>query len=159
MTEDTDTPEVSTLPEVKRPASRRKPTPPTIDTGEQAAAARLAAVQREVEKAKEAARTQWEDDCAFAKKNGCPPPPKKNPQFGDKSKAFVQWLHDYRHDEFVKRYGVIRKGKVPVVTTNRETGLDEVTGYRETYFATRKTHLTEVENSDRTLGDDMDWNA
>jgi hypothetical protein len=119
----------------------------------------MAAVSREVEKARDDARKQWQEDCDFAKKTGCPMPPKKNPQFGDKSPAFVEWLHQYRFEEFCKRYGVIRKGKKPVIKTNPETGMEEVVGYADTYFATRKTHLTEVDNSERTLGDDMDWNA
>ncbi len=132
---------------------------PVIPSEAQQDESRLAAVQRDVANGKALAKTQWDDDCAFAIRTGCPPPPKKNPQFGDKSPAFVEWLHKYRHEEFLKRYGVIRRGKVPVVATNPETGIDEVTGYRETYFATRKTHLTEVVSTNSNLGDDMDWNA
>lgn len=99
------------------------------------------------------------DDAAFARKTGCPPPPKKNPQFGDKTPAYVDWLHRYRYDAWVDRYGVIGKAKVPVVETNPDTGIEEVTGYREAYIARRKTHLTELVESGRNLGDDMDWDA
>lgn len=128
-------------------------------TEQQRQESRVAAAQREVLKAKTAAKTQWDEDCAFATRTGCPPPPKKNPQFGDKSPAFVEWLHEYRHDEFCKRFGVIKRGKVPVVETNPATDFEEVTGYRDTYFATRKTHLTEIDTASRTLGDDMSWDA
>lgn len=131
----------------------------TPKTEAQMQASRMDLLHREVEKGKLAAKTIWQDDCDFAKRNGFPQPPKKNPQFGDKSPAFVDWLHQYRPDEFARRFGVTRRGKVPIVVTNRDTGLDEVTGYRETYFARAKTHLTEVDSIDSSLGEDMDWNA
>lgn len=105
------------------------------------------------------ARAIYQEDLDFSARTGCPPPPKKNPQFGDKTHAFVEWLHQYRHDQFVIRYGVTGRGKVPVLETNPNTGMDEVTGYRETYFALRKTHLTEQDNSREGLSEDMDWNA
>lgn len=128
-------------------------------TDAQIQASRMELLRSEVEKGKVIANKQWKDDCDFAARTGCPPPPKKNPQFGDKSPAFVDWLHQYRHDEFMKRFGVTRRGKVAIVVTDRDTGLDEVTGYRETYFARAKTHLTEVDSIDSSLGEDMDWNA
>ena len=174
MNDDTDTTEEVTTAAPRRSPSRRKesvpaptnPTPlspvevmPALMTEAELHASRMALLRSEVEKGKALASAQWKEDCDFATRTGCPPPPKKNPQFGDKSRDFVQWLHDYRHDEFIKRFGVTRKGKVPVVETNRDTGLDEVTGYREVYFARAKTHLTEVDRIDNSLGDDMDWNA
>jgi len=105
------------------------------------------------------ARAIHQDDLDFAARTGCPPPPKKNPQYGDKTPAFVEWLHKHRHDQFVIRYGVTGKGKVAVVQPNPHTGIEEVTGYRETYFALRKTHLTERDSSRDGLSEDMDWNA
>ena len=76
-----------------------------------------------------------------------------------KTPAFVEWLNNYRPDEYIKRYNVKGKGKVPVIVTNPETGIDEVTGYRDADMATRKTHLTEKLESNRGIGEDMDWNA
>lgn len=105
------------------------------------------------------ARADWDDDIAFAKRTGCEEPPKKNPQFGDKTPAYVEWLRKFRLDKFNARFGVKGKGKVPVIKTNPETGIDEVTGYREADMAIRKTHLTEKVETNRDLGADMDWNA
>lgn len=105
------------------------------------------------------ARTAYQDDLDFAKKTGCEEPPKKNPQFGDKTPAYVEWLRKFRPDKFATQFGVKGKGKVPVIKTNPETGIDEVTGYREADMATRKTHLTEKVETNRDLGADMDWNA
>lgn len=116
-------------------------------------------IAKEAQEEAAKARALWKDDVDFAKRNNIPEPPKKNPQFGDKTPAFVEWLNKYRPDEYVKRYGVKGKGKVPVIVTNPETGIDEVTGYRDADMATRKTHLTEKVESNRGLGDDMDWNA
>lgn len=119
----------------------------------------LAGIDKEAREQVAKARAIYQDDLDFARRTGCPQPPKKNPQFGDKSPAFVEWLHTYRHDEFLIRYGVTGKGRVPVLETNPQTGMDEVTGYRETYFARRKTHLTERDTSRDGLSEDMDWNA
>lgn len=116
-------------------------------------------IAKEAQEEAAKARAIYQDDVAFAKRTGCPEPPKKNPQFGDKSPAFVEWLHKYRPEEFVKRYGVKGKGKVPVIVTDPETGIDKVTGYKEADMATRKTHLTEKVESNAGLGQDMDWNA
>lgn len=98
------------------------------------------------------------DDQAFASKNGCPPPPKKNPQFGDKTPAYVEWLHQHRPDKWREKYGVKHKGQVPVKKTN-EQGIEEIVSYREADMATRKTHLTELIESQDSLGADLDWNA
>ncbi len=70
----------------------------------------------------------YRDDVEFSRKNHVPEPPKKNPALGDKTPEFVEWLHQYRHDEFVKRYGVTGKGKVPIVETDPSTGMDVVKG-------------------------------
>lgn len=116
-------------------------------------------IAKEAQEEAAKARALYQDDVAFAKRTGCPEPPKKNPQFGDKTPAFVEWLHKYRHDEYTKRFGVKGRGQVPVIATNPETGIDEVTGYRESDMATRKTHLTEMLETNRGLAEDMDWNA
>lgn len=114
---------------------------------------------KEAVEAAEKARAIYKDDVDFATRNGCPPPPAKNPQFGDKTPAFVDWLKKYRPDEFTARYGVKGKAKVPVIKTNPETGIDEVTGYREADMAIRRTHLTEKIETNNGLGEDMDWDA
>jgi hypothetical protein len=104
-------------------------------------------------------RDIYKDDVDFATRNNIPQPPKKNPQFGDKTPDFVDWLHRYRHDEYVSRYGVKGKGKVPIIRTNPDTGAEEVTGYREVDMAIRKTHLTEELQTDSGLAQDMSWDA
>lgn len=119
----------------------------------------VAGIDRDAREQVMKARAIYQNDLDFAARTGCPQPPKKNPQYGDKTPAFVDWLHQYRHDEFLVRYGVSGKGRVPVLETNPQTGIDEVTGYRETYFARRKTHLTERDTSRDGLSEDMDWNA
>jgi hypothetical protein len=165
--EDTPTPEATPAPARKqaRKAATRKAAilvePPANVTPMNEAAAhenRVAIAQREVEKAQTVAAKQWADDCAFATTTGCPQPPKKNPMQGDKTPAFVDWLHTYRLDEFKKRFGVIRRGKVPIIEPDMN-GIDQVTGYRETWIASRKTHLTEVEQTDTALSDGESWDA
>jgi hypothetical protein len=165
MTTDTDTtptPETTSAPARKaaRKAAPRKASPPTdtpmndVDAHEN----RVAVAQREDDKAKAAAAAIWADDVQFAKENNLPPPPKKNPMLGNKTPAFVDWLHTYRLDEFKKRFGVIRRGKVPVIEPD-SNGIDQVTGYRETWIASRKTHLTEIEIGDSALNADESWDA
>lgn len=138
---------VEVLPKVKK-----------LTPAEQEAADNKGIAQEAIGDAKKA-REAHRDDEEFAKANGCPPPPKKNPQFGDKSPAYVDWLQKHRPDVFAIRFGVKGRGKVPVIQTNPTTGIDEVTGYRETDMATRKTHLTEKVETHAGLTDDMDWNA
>lgn len=101
----------------------------------------------------------YQGDIDFAKRTGCEMPPKVNPATGDKTPAYVDWLHTHRIDEFKKRYGVTGKGKVPIVERNPNTGIHEVVGQREVYFATRKTHLTELDNTRTGLSSHEDWNA
>lgn len=111
-----------------------------------------------IEEAKKS-RAAHQDDLAFARANNTPEPPKKNPQFGDKTPAYVDWLQRYRPEVFASRYGVKKKGKVPIIKTNPETNIDEVVGYRDADMAARKTHLTEKLETNRDLAEDMDWNA
>ena len=167
-TQDTPTPETTLAPARKqaRKAARKAappaPAEPSANVTPMSEAAahenRVAIAQREVEKAQTAAAKQWAEDVAFATSTGCPMPPKKHPMQGDKTPAFVDWLHTYRLDEFKKRFGVIRRGKVPIIEADMN-GIDQVTGYRETWIASRKTHLTEVEQTDTALSDGESWDA
>ncbi len=104
------------------------------------------------------ARAIYKDDVDFATRTNCPQPPKKNPQYGDKTPSFVDWLKRYRPEEFATRYGVKGAGKVPVFEPNAN-GVEEIVGYRDTEFSVRKNHLTDKTESDNGLSDDMDWNA
>lgn len=113
------------------------------------------------EGAREAAKyaADVKDDRDFATRNGCPQPPKKNPQFGDKTPAYVEWLKQYRPDKFKAKYGVKGKGQVAVFKKNEETGETEHVGYKEADMAERKTHLTEKIETAQGLSDDMSWDA
>lgn len=104
------------------------------------------------------ARAAHLDDVEFAKRAGIERPPQKNPQFGDKTPAYVEWLKKHRPDVFKVRFGVKGKGQVPVVETDGN-GIDQIVGYREADMAARKTHLTEKVETNRGLGEDMDWDA
>lgn len=104
------------------------------------------------------AREAHRDDVAFARSNKCPEPPKKNPQFGDKTPAYVDWLQKYRPSVFATRYGVKGKGKVPVIEEDSD-GVAQVVGYRDADMATRKTHLTEKVETQQGLTEDMSWDA
>ncbi|NQX02230.1 hypothetical protein HQ447_16350 [bacterium] len=128
-------------------------------TPAQQAAADQQGIESEASAEAAKSRAAYQDDLAFAESTGCPTPPKKNPQFGDKTPAYVDWLAKYRKDVFDARFGVKGRGKVPILKTNPDTGMDEVTGYRDADFATRKTHLTEKVETNRDLAEDMDWNA
>ncbi len=137
---------------------KEAPAKPKLTEAEKAELDNKGMTAEAVEEAKKA-RAIYKDDVAFAEKTGCPPPPMKNPQYGDKTPAFVDWLKKYRPDQFAIRFGVRGTGKVPVLKTNPDTGIDEVVGYREAEFATRKTHLTEKVETSTGLGEDMSWDA
>ncbi len=114
-----------------------------------------AAMEKESSTAIATAKASNDDDKKFAAKNGCPTPPKKNPMYGDKTPAYVEWLKEHRPDVFNAKYGVTGPGKVPVV--DDLTG--EVTGYRDATMATRKNHLTDKEASNEGLSEDESWDA
>lgn len=135
-----------------------KPAPRKLTAQEQEAADNRGMEKEAIEQA-EASRAAYKNDVEFSKSTGCPPPPKKNPQFGDKTPAYVDWLHKYRNEIWKQRFDVRGKGKVPIIKTNPDTGIDEVEGYRDADMATRKTHLTEKIETNRDLAEDMDWNA
>lgn len=144
--------------EESAPKEKPEPVKPKLTEAEKAELdnkGMTAEAQKEAQKS----RAIYKDDLEFAEKTGCPQPPKKNPQFGDKTPAFVDWLKRYRPDQFAIRYGVKGTGKVPIIKTNPSTGIDEVVGYKDAEFATRKTHLTEKVEASNGLGEDMDWNA
>lgn len=95
------------------------------------------------------------DDLTFAKRNNCPEPPKKNPKFGDKTPAYVDWLKTYRHDKYLAKYGVEREAqKVPVYD---DAG--NVLRHETMDIASRKVHTTEKIERDPALEESMDWNA
>ena len=139
--------------EPKEKAPKKKLTPAEQEAADNKGIAKEA--QEEAAKARKA----YQDDVEFAQQTGCEEPPKKNPQFGDKTPAYVEWLRKFRPDKFAVVFGVKGKGKVPVIKTNPTSGIDEVVGYRDADMATRKTHMTEKLESNRGLGEDMDWNA
>jgi hypothetical protein len=81
-----------------------------------------------------------------AKKKDIPPAPKKDPRFGDKTPAFVEWMKRYKPEEYRALYGIKGTG---TVTKYREE-FDPKQGGRirvpyevEATIALRKTHLTE----------------
>lgn len=76
-----------------------------------------------------------------------PPPPLKNKRDGDKTEAYVEWLKQYKPEEFNAKYGVTGQG---FVTKTRKVPDPEIPGRftAESYrvpalLARRKTHLTE----------------
>lgn len=127
-------------------------------TAEEQAAQDLAGIQGEAKDEALKAREDWRDDVAFAEKNGHPAPPKKNPQFGDKSPNYVEWLRRYRPEKYRIKFGFKRRGEVPVIETNAD-GIDEVVGYKEMDITRRKVHLSEKETADYAPSEDMDWDA
>lgn len=126
---------------------------------DEASAEEIKSLTNEAAKEAAKAKAEYKDDTDFANKTGCPQPPKKNPQFGDKTPAYVEWLARYRPDVWRQRFGVKGKGQVAVFKQNAD-GVEEHVGYREVDMSNRKTHLTEkIENANRGLGEDMDWDA
>lgn len=96
-----------------------------------------------------------EDDKAFAKRAGCPPPPLKNPQFGDKTPAYVDWLRTHRPAKYDEKYGVERRDqRIPIYGEDGNVIRHEVRD-----VGTRKTHLSEKIERDPTLDPSMDWDA
>lgn len=152
--------EVSATPAAERPPAPVQTAPPARTAIEK---------QRQIEEsnslAAEGARAiaayqaDLQDDLDFAARTpGCPAVPKKHPQFGDKTPAYVEWLHQNRPDKWREKFGVKGKGQVPVKKTN-DKGVEEVVGYREADMATRKTHLTELVETQDNLGADLSWDA
>lgn len=95
------------------------------------------------------------DDLKFSRDHeDIPPPPKKNPQFGDKTPAYVNWLRQHRPDVYEDRYGVqefdktihLKDGEGNLIKVTKDIGL-------------RQTHKTQKLQDDPTLASDMDWNA
>lgn len=104
------------------------------------------------------AKKDWRDDVAYGEKIGHPVP-KKNPQFGDKTPAYVEWLHKYRPDKFNAKFVNKGKGKIPVFKRNPETGVDEFEGYKDADFTLRKTHMTEKAETNSAMDESHDWDA
>jgi hypothetical protein len=147
---------------------RQKADQEDVVEAQKAAAPKLTPKEQEAEDAKILAEAHaatnrisesYKDDLDFAKRTGCPSPPKKNPQFNDKTPAYVEWLERYRLDKFKQVFGVRSRGKRAIVKLNPETGIEEVAGYEDCWIADRKCHLTERSNDRKGLTDDMDWDA
>ena len=99
-------------------------------------------------------RADIQDDIDHAEATGCPLPPKKHPQFGDKTPAYVDWLKAHYPAKYEKRFGVTEKGVTMTIVKNGRSAT--VTAD----IARRKTHLTQKpEASEDTLSSDMSWNA
>ena len=96
-----------------------------------------------------------QDDLRFAAENeDVPPPPMKNPRFGDKTVKYVDWLRKYRPSIYEDRYGVQEFDK-------KLSKLDGE-GIARTYtkdIAARATHRSEKIERDPSLASDQDWNA
>lgn len=120
----------------------------------------LRGVAKEAREEAKAALSDWRDDTAFAEKsNGkVPKPPKKNPRFGDKTPAYVEWLHEYRPDKFHAKFVNKGKGKVPVFEKDSD-GIERHVGWEDAEFTLRKTHMTEKAESNATLPESHDWDA
>lgn len=144
--------------EAQAHAGNGAPEATTKLTPEQQDAADQKGIEAEAKRQTAKADAANTDDKAFAQRNGCPPPPKKNPQFGDKTPAYVEWLKEHRPSVFKERFGVQRKGKVAVIEAGPH-GEDVVVGYRDADMATRKTHLTEKIATDNSAGEDESWDA
>ena len=115
-------------------------------------------VAEEAREEARAAKADWRDDVAFGEKIG-KPVPKKNPQFGDKTPAYVEWLKKHRPDKFNKKFVNKGMGKIPVFKRNPETGVDEFEGYKDAEFTLRKTHMTEKAETNSALDESHDWDA
>jgi len=128
-------------------------------TPKQQEEADLKGVAEEAREEAKAYKDDWRDDLAFAKKNGIPEPPKRNPQFGDKSPSYVEWLHKHRPDKFHTKFINKGKGKIPVFAVNPEIGVEEHKGWKEVDFTLRKTHMTEKAEANQDLDESLDWDA
>lgn len=94
------------------------------------------------------------DDIEHAKDTGCPMPPKKNPQFGDKTPAYVNWLKVNRPDVYRERFDVTDLDRQITLRTREGTPVRQTAD-----VARRKVHTTHKPDADPTLSPDMDWNA
>jgi hypothetical protein len=156
---DGKTGEASGAPAVVKPPAPVQTAPPAQTANEkQRQIAESNSLAAEGARAIAAYQADLQDDLDFAAQTGCPQPPKKNPQFGDKTPAYVEWLKDNRPDKWREKYGVKGQAQVPVKKTN-DKGVEEIVSYRTADMATRKTHLTELVETQDSLGADLDWNA
>lgn len=104
-------------------------------------------------------RASRESDIEHAARTNCPQPPDQNPQFGDKTPAYVEWLERYYPEKFAQVYGVSSAGEIPVFTNNEKTGEREISGTVQGHFARRKTHRTMRDESQNAISDGQDWGA
>ena len=97
--------------------------------------------------------TSWElpgDERSPISKEDIPDQPKWHPMHGDKTPKYVRWLERYHLDQFKARYGVVKRGTVPMVD---EQG--NITGQKETWIARRKTCLTDVADLPGNMDPDL----
>lgn len=99
-------------------------------------------------------RDDLREDIEHAQANDLPMPPKKNPRFGDKTPAYVDWLRDHFPSKYERKFGVTDHDR-SITKFTRNGDRVQVTAD----IARRKTHKSEKPESDPTLAPDMDWNA
>jgi len=74
---------------------------------------------------------------------GIPPAPELDPQLGDKTPAYVEWLARYKPEEFRQRFGVIGEGTVPKRSVVVRAGKRVIETVRvPALLARRVTHMT-----------------
>lgn len=115
---------------------------------------RKAGVVAEGQRLARAHMKSLEDDINFAKENGVPMPPKKNPRFGEKTPAYVDWLREHRRDKYTEVFGVIAFDKSVSIRGKDGQIVNVITD-----VARRKTHRSIKPDADPSLSPDMDWNA
>jgi len=121
---------------------------------ESVAASRAVGVVEEGKREQKLHAERLKDDILFAQNNNVPLPPKKNPQFGDKTPSYVDWLKDHRPNLYIDRYGITDQDQQITLRT-RDGSPVKV----RADIGRRKTHTTQKPEQDPSLAADMDWNA
>lgn len=85
-----------------------------------------------------------------------PKPPKKTIEQGDKTPAYVEWMKQYKPEEYKARYGIIGKGTVTKIEygVNQHNRPTKRSYKTEALLATRKTHLTELPDANHNTEDE-----
>jgi hypothetical protein len=100
--------------------------------------------------------TEGDEPSPKAKARDIPPMPKKSMRLGDKTPEVVEWYKRYKPEEYRALYGIIGEGTVTKArkVLNPKTGIPETEIYEaEAIIATRKTHLTEKPEANKSIGD------
>lgn len=93
-------------------------------------------------------------DLNHHRETGCPPPPPKDPKFGDKSPKYVEWLKKHWPEMYEERYGV-QEFDQTVTLTDRSGQIVQV----KADIGRRKTHLSRKVEGDPSLASDMQWGS